>query len=88
MIVGTPKTVRAQNLKLAEAIQADEVMLAMIAFDFRDKLRSYELIAKEMLTKISSTLTYAGLGQKMSKRKRKPVIYRRAFPLLLYQTRT
>ena len=49
MIVGTPKTVRAQIEKLAEAYQADEVMLAMIAFDFQDKLRSYELIAKEML---------------------------------------
>lgn len=50
MIVGTPKTVRAQIEQLAEEYDADEVMLVMIAYDFKDKLKSYELIAKEMLT--------------------------------------
>ena len=49
MIVGTPKTARAQIEKLAEEFGADEVMLVMIAYDFQDKLKSYELIAKEML---------------------------------------
>ena len=49
MIVGTPKTVRAQIEKLAEEFDADEVMLVMRAYDFQDKLKSYELIAKEML---------------------------------------
>ena len=49
MIVGTPKKVRAEIEKIAEEYNADEVMLAMIAYDFKDKLKSYELIAKEML---------------------------------------
>ena len=49
MIVGTPKKVRAQIEQLAEEFRADEVMLVMIAYDFQDKLKSYELIAKEML---------------------------------------
>ncbi|CAM3247772.1 LLM class flavin-dependent oxidoreductase [Filibacter tadaridae] len=50
MIVGTPKTARAQIEKLAADYGADEVMLVMIAYDFQDKLKSFELIAKEMLT--------------------------------------
>lgn len=50
MIVGTPKTVRAQIEQLAEDYGANEVMLVMIAYDFQDKLKSYELIAKEMLS--------------------------------------
>jgi luciferase family oxidoreductase group 1 len=50
MIVGTPKTARVQIEQLAEEMGADEVMLVMIAYDFKDKLKSYELIAKEMLT--------------------------------------
>ncbi|MBE1555417.1 LLM class flavin-dependent oxidoreductase [Sporosarcina limicola] len=49
MIVGTPKMVRAQIEKLAEEYGANEVMLVIIAYDFQDKLKSYELIAKEML---------------------------------------
>ena len=50
MIVGTPKKVRAQIEQLAEEFGADEIMLVMIAHDFQDRLKSYELIAKEMLT--------------------------------------
>ena len=50
MIVGTPKVVRAEIEKIAEEYNADEVMLVMIAYDFQDKLKSYELIAKEMLS--------------------------------------
>ncbi|WP_210467856.1 LLM class flavin-dependent oxidoreductase [Sporosarcina sp. 6E9] len=49
MIVGTPKTVRSQIEQLAADFGADEVMLVMIAYDFQDKLKSYELIANEML---------------------------------------
>lgn len=48
MIVGTPKSVRRQIEELSTVYEADEVMLVMIAYDFQDKLRSYELIAKEM----------------------------------------
>lgn len=49
MIVGTPKTARAQIEQLVAEFGADEIMLVMIAYDFKDKLKSYELIAKEML---------------------------------------
>ena len=49
MIVGTPKTARRQIEQLAEEFGADEIMLVMRAYDFKDKLKSYELIAKEML---------------------------------------
>ncbi len=49
MIVGSPKKVRAEIEKIAEEYNADEVMLVMVAYEFQDKLKSYELIAKEML---------------------------------------
>ncbi|WP_041077130.1 LLM class flavin-dependent oxidoreductase [Bacillus sp. OxB-1] len=49
MIIGTPKTVRAQIEQLAEEYAADEVMLVMKAYDFNAKLKSYEMIANEML---------------------------------------
>lgn len=49
MVIGTPKSVREQIEKLAKDYDADEVMLVMRTFDFQDKLKSYELIAKEML---------------------------------------
>lgn len=49
MIIGTPKSVRTQIESLAKDYHADEVMLVMRTFDFQDKLKSYELIAKEML---------------------------------------
>lgn len=48
MIIGTPKTVRAQIEQLAEEYEADEIMLVMKAYDYETKCRSYELIAKEM----------------------------------------
>jgi len=50
MIIGTPKKVRKEIEKIAEEYNADEVMLVMIAYEFQDKLKSYELIANEMLT--------------------------------------
>lgn len=49
MIIGTPATARAKIEKLAKAYNAKEVMLVMRTFSFQDKLKSYELIAKEML---------------------------------------
>lgn len=49
MIIGTPKMVRKEIEKIAEEYNAVEVMLVMIAYDFQDKLKSYELIAEEML---------------------------------------
>lgn len=48
MIIGRPKSARAQIEQLAEEHQTDEVMLVMNTFHFKDKLNAYELIAKEM----------------------------------------
>lgn len=48
MIVGTPKLVSERLEQLAKDFQADEIMLVTITYDFRDKLKSYELIANEM----------------------------------------
>lgn len=49
IIVGTPQTAKAQIEVLARAYAADEVMLAMIAYDYDDKLTAYRLIAEAML---------------------------------------
>ncbi|WP_301107653.1 LLM class flavin-dependent oxidoreductase [Sporosarcina sp.] len=49
MIVGTPESVRQQLEQLAEDFQAEEIMLVSITYDFHDKLKSYELIANEIL---------------------------------------
>lgn len=50
MIIGTPKTARVQIEEMAAAFGVDEVMLVMNTYHFEDKLKSYELIAKEMLS--------------------------------------
>ncbi len=47
MVVGSPKTVKEKILKIAEAYQTEEIMIASIMYDFKDKIRSYELIANE-----------------------------------------
>ncbi len=49
MIIGTPKQARQQIEELANAFGAEEVMLVTIAYNFEDKLKSFELIAQEML---------------------------------------
>ena len=48
MIVGTPQKVADQLEQLAEAYRADEVMLVSNAYDFNVKLKTFELIAREM----------------------------------------
>lgn len=48
MIVGTPEHVGDRLETLAEEYQADEVMLVSIAYDFNDKLKTFELVAEEM----------------------------------------
>ncbi|WKA59802.1 LLM class flavin-dependent oxidoreductase [Planococcus shenhongbingii] len=48
MIVGTPEQVVDRLEKLAAGYAADEVMLVAIAYDFQDKLKSFQLIAEEM----------------------------------------
>ncbi|GKV67082.1 MULTISPECIES: LLM class flavin-dependent oxidoreductase [unclassified Sporosarcina] len=49
MVVGTPDSVSRQLAQLADKFQAEEIMLASITYDFRDKLKSYELIAKNLI---------------------------------------
>ncbi|MGD6849889.1 LLM class flavin-dependent oxidoreductase [Rossellomorea aquimaris] len=49
MVVGNPKKVKEQLLSLSEQYQTDEIMLVSITYDFQDKLKSFELIASELL---------------------------------------
>nr|WP_257351955.1 LLM class flavin-dependent oxidoreductase [Pseudalkalibacillus decolorationis] len=49
MVVGTPPQVMAQLLQLSEAYQTDEIMLVTITYDFQDKLKSFQLVADEVL---------------------------------------
>jgi luciferase family oxidoreductase group 1 len=45
-IAGTPKTVKARIDALIAACQADELVIVSICHDFKDRLRSYELLAE------------------------------------------
>lgn len=47
-IVGTPEQVVDRLEELAASYVADEVMLVSIAYDFNDKLKTFQLIAEEM----------------------------------------
>ncbi|MDX8345314.1 LLM class flavin-dependent oxidoreductase [Rossellomorea sp. YZS02] len=49
MVVGSPKKVKEKLLALSEQYQTDEIMLVSITYDFNDKLKSFELIANELL---------------------------------------
>lgn len=49
IIVGTKETAKKQIEALAKKYGAKEVMLAMITFDYEDKLKAYRLIAEAML---------------------------------------
>lgn len=44
-IMDTPKEVKEQLQRLSEAYATDEIMVANIALNFEDRLRSYELLA-------------------------------------------
>ncbi len=55
MIVGTPGMVGDRLEALAEEYQADEVMLVSMAYDFNDKLKTFELVAEEMKKRNSHT---------------------------------
>ncbi|AIY04970.1 hypothetical protein Plano_1005 [Planococcus sp. PAMC 21323] len=48
MVVGTPQHVVDKLETLASEYEADEVMLVSAAYDFKDKLKTFELIAQEM----------------------------------------
>lgn len=45
-VMGSPETVKAELLALADEYAADEIMLVTICHDFQARLRSYELIAE------------------------------------------
>jgi luciferase family oxidoreductase group 1 len=45
-IAGAPEQVRARLLDLARAYRADEIMIVTITFDFKARLRSYQLLAE------------------------------------------
>jgi len=47
--VGSPQTVAAHLERLAEATGADELIITTITHDHQDRVRSYELLAKEWL---------------------------------------
>jgi len=49
MIIGNPKKVKEEIIKLCERYETNEIMLASITYDFQDKLKSFELIANELL---------------------------------------
>src|SRR5699024_8748364 len=49
MILGNPQEVRKQLEELQANYGADEIMMVTITHSYRARLRSYELIAKEMI---------------------------------------
>ncbi|MED4046216.1 LLM class flavin-dependent oxidoreductase [Priestia aryabhattai] len=48
MILGTPKEVRQKLLELSSLYQVDEIMIVTAIHSFADRIRSFELIAKEL----------------------------------------
>ncbi|RIW35652.1 LLM class flavin-dependent oxidoreductase [Bacillus salacetis] len=49
MVVGNPQKVKERLLKLSEQYETDEIMLVTITFDFEEKLKSFKLVADELL---------------------------------------
>jgi luciferase family oxidoreductase group 1 len=49
MVVGNPKKVKERLLELSEQYETDEIMLVTITYDFEDKLKSFKLVADELL---------------------------------------
>lgn len=47
MVVGTPEKVKVELNRISREYETDELMLATITYDFKDKLKSFELIARE-----------------------------------------
>ncbi|WP_462413568.1 LLM class flavin-dependent oxidoreductase [Neobacillus sp. Marseille-QA0830] len=48
-IIGTPKKVKDEILRLSERYQTDEFMIINNVFHFEDKMRTYELLSKTLL---------------------------------------
>jgi luciferase family oxidoreductase group 1 len=51
MIIGTPNQVKQELLKLQERYNTEEMMVVTITHRYEDRIRSYELLAEEMITK-------------------------------------
>jgi hypothetical protein len=51
MIIGTPNQVKQELLKLQKLYNTDEMMIITITHRYEDRIRSYELLAEEMITK-------------------------------------
>ncbi|MTT31344.1 MsnO8 family LLM class oxidoreductase [Terrilactibacillus sp. BCM23-1] len=51
MIIGDPDEVKERLQELQTTYQADEIMIVTITYNPQDKIRSYELIAKECIKK-------------------------------------
>ena len=51
MIIGTPNHVQQELLKLQERYKTDEMMVVTITNRYENRIRSYELLAEEMITK-------------------------------------
>lgn len=49
-IIGNPKEVKDKLLKINEVYGADEIMIVTITHDLADKIKSYRLIAEELLS--------------------------------------
>ncbi|HZH60784.1 MAG TPA: hypothetical protein VEY70_14665 [Metabacillus sp.] len=49
MIIGTPKKVREEILRLSEYYQTDEFMIINNTYDFQEKLLTYRLLAEQFL---------------------------------------
>ncbi|MEC1524614.1 LLM class flavin-dependent oxidoreductase [Neobacillus niacini] len=47
MIIGTPKKVKTELLRLSQIYHTDEFMIITNIFNFQDKIRSYTLLAEE-----------------------------------------
>ncbi|MFD1358813.1 LLM class flavin-dependent oxidoreductase [Fictibacillus halophilus] len=55
MIIGTPHQVKQELLKLQKLYNTDEMMVVTITHRYEDRIRSYELLAEEMITKHNRT---------------------------------
>lgn len=51
MIIGDPKHVKERLLELQNQYEADEIMIVTITYSPEDRIKSYELVAKELLGK-------------------------------------
>jgi luciferase family oxidoreductase group 1 len=49
MIIGNPIEVRQELMRMQKLYQADEIMIVTITHRYEDRIRSYELLSKEMI---------------------------------------